>query len=137
MTRTLLDAGPLVAYLSDRDKWHSWAVKQFASLRPPLLTCETVLSEACFLAHRNGGKPADVLRLLQRRTFEIAFDLETEAAAVQTLMDRYADTPMSLADACLVRLSELHRDCRVFTLDSHFQRYRRHGRQLVPLLSPW
>ena len=137
MIATLLDAGPLVAYLNNRDKWHSWAVKQFSSLRPPLLTCEAVLTEACFLAHRNGGKPAKILQLLRRRVFDVAFDLETEAAALESLMERYADTPMSLADACLVRLSELHRDCRVFTLDSHFQRYRRHGRQLVPLLTPW
>jgi len=137
MIATLLDAGPLVAYLSDRDKWHAWAVKQFASLRPPLLTCEAVLSEACFLAQRDGGKPADVLRLLQRGAFQIAFDLETETSALEALMERYADTPMSLADACLVRLSELHRDCRVFTLDSHFSRYRRNARQLIPLLAPW
>lgn len=137
MTATLLDAGPLVAYLSDRDKWHTWAVKQFANLRPPLVSCEAVLSEACFLVRRNGGGAADVLRLLQRRAFEIAFNLETEVLAVETLMRRYADTPISLADACLVRLSELHRDCRVLTLDSHFTRYRRHGRQLIPLLAPW
>lgn len=136
MTVTLLDAGPLVAYLSDRDKWHSWAVNQFSQLRPPLISCESVLSEACFLVRRKGGEPADVLRLLQRQAFVIAFDLETEPIAVETLMRRYSDAPMSLADACLVRLSELHSDCRVFTLDSDFRRYRRHGRQVIPLLSP-
>lgn len=134
---TLLDAGPLVAYLSDRDKWHTWAVRQFSQLRPPLVSCEPVLGEACFLAHRKGGEAADVLRLLHRRAFITDFDLATEAVAVETLMRRYAVTPMSLADACLVRLSELHRECRVFTLDSHFQRYRRQGRQMIPLLSPW
>jgi hypothetical protein len=51
-------------------------------------------------------------------------------------MRRNADTPMSLADACLVRRSGLHADCRVFTLDRDFCRYRRHGRQVIPLLAP-
>jgi predicted nucleic acid-binding protein len=52
-------------------------------------------------------------------------------------MRRYADTPMSLADACLVRLSELNSDCRLLTVDSDFKRYRRHSRQMIPLLAPW
>jgi len=53
------------------------------------------------------------------------------------LLEKYADAPMSLADACLVRLSELHRDSRVLTLDRHFLRYRRLGRSLIPLICPW
>jgi len=52
-------------------------------------------------------------------------------------MQRYANTPMSLADACLVRLSEMHEDCRVLTLDIHFKLYRRYGRSVIPLISPW
>jgi predicted nucleic acid-binding protein len=137
MKRTMLDAGPLVAYLSGRDRNHKWAVSQFAALLPPLVTCEPVLAEACFLVRQNSGRPADVLKLLQRGIFQIGLVVETEAAALECLMDRYADTPMSLADACLVRLSELHADCRVFTLDSDFNRYRRNGRQMIPLLAPW
>jgi predicted nucleic acid-binding protein len=43
---------------------------------------------------------------------------------------------MSLADACLVRLSELHRDSTVFTLDSDFRIYRRHGNKVIPVLMP-
>jgi predicted nucleic acid-binding protein len=70
------------------------------------------------------------------RVIQIAFDVETEAASLEVLMERYSDVPMSLADACLVRLSELHSDCRVLTVDSHFTRYRRHGRQVIPLLMP-
>ena len=54
----------------------------------------------------------------------------------ENLMRRYGDSPMSLADACLVRLSELHSDCQVFTLDAHFRRDRRHGRHVIPLLAP-
>lgn len=137
MTRTLLDSGPLVAFYSTRDRHHQWAFAAFSALPPPLLSCEPVLTEACFLVAQNGGRAAALVRAVREGIIRIAFDLETEALALESLMERYADGPMSLADACLVRLSELHRDCRVFTLDSHFTRFRRHGRQLIPLLSPW
>src|SRR5439155_6268865 len=109
---------------------------QFANLRPPLLTCESVLAEACFLIQRNRGQPADVLQLVQRIVVQVPFDINHEAAAIEKLMRWYADIPMSLADACLVRLSELQPDCRVFTIDRHFRQYRRNGRQVIPLLSP-
>ena len=113
-----MDSGPLVAFFSVRDRFHLWAREQLNALPPPLLTCEPVLTEACFLIHRNGGDPAVILRMIQKGIVRIAVGIETEAPALEKLMSRYADTPMSLADACLVRLSELHSDCRVFTMDS-------------------
>ena len=76
------------------------------------------------------------LQLVQRIVVKVPFDITDEAAAVEKLMRRYADIPMSFADACLVRLSELYADCRVFTIDRHFRQYRRNGRQVIPLLSP-
>jgi predicted nucleic acid-binding protein len=135
--KTLMDSGPLVAFYSTRDRHHKWAFAQLSALRPPLLTCEAVLTEACFLLQRNGGRAAVILRAVREGIVQVAFDLETEAAPLETLMERYANMPMPLADACLVRLSELHRDSRVVTLDSDFTRYRRHGRQVIPLLAPW
>ena len=137
MSRTLLDSGPLVAFFDRRDAWHPWAHEQMGVLEPPLLTCEPVLTEACFLLQRGEGNPTVVLRALQQGTLEVNFDVETEAAALEILMARYADVPMSLADACLVRLSELHQDSRVFTLDRDFRRYRRHARQIIPLVVTW
>jgi predicted nucleic acid-binding protein len=83
MTTILLDAGPLVAYLNSKDRWHSWAVAQFKNLRPPLLTCEAVLAEACFLTSRNRGHPADVLALLNRKVFQNAIDAQAECAALE------------------------------------------------------
>lgn len=133
---TILDTGPLVAWLSDRDEWHRWACEEFARLEPPLLTCEAVLTEACFLYAREGGEPAALMSKVAKGFLQIPFKMADEAAALEVLMRRYADTPMSLADACLVRLSELHRDSRVFTLDRDFKHYRRYGRSVIPLLSP-
>ena len=136
MTRIVVDTGPLVAYFNRRDRWHRWAADQMAALNPPLVTCEPVLTEACFLIQRAGGKPVDLIRKIAQRSLVIGIDLEEDASGIESLMQRYADTPMSLADACLVRLTERISDCRLFTLDSDFEHYRRNGRQVIPLLRP-
>ena len=136
MTRIIVDTGPLVAYFNRHDRWHRWVADQMAALNPPLLTCEPVITEACFLIQRAGGKPADLIRKITQRSLEIGIDLEEDASGIESLMQRYADTPMSLADACLVRLTERFSDCRLFTLDSDFEHYRRNGRQVIPLLHP-
>ena len=136
MTRIIVDTGPLVAYFNRQDRWHRWVADQMAALNPPLLTCEPVITEACFLIQRAGGRPADLIRKITQRSIEIGIDLEEDASGIESLMQRYADTPMSLADACLVRLTERFSDCRLFTLDSGFGRYRRNGRQVIPLLHP-
>lgn len=136
MTRIIVDTGPLVAYFNRQDRWHRWVADQMAALNPPLLTCEPVITEACFLIQRAGGRPADLIRKITQRSLEIGIDLEEDASGIESLMQRYADTPMSLADACLVRLTERFSDCRLFTLDSDFEHYRRNGRQVIPLLHP-
>ena len=136
MTRIIVDTGPLVAYFNRRDRWHRWVADQMAALNPPLLTCEPVITEACFLIQRAGGKPADLIRKITQRSLEIGIDLEEDASGIESLMQRYADTPMSLAGGCLVRLTERFPDCRLFTLDSDFEHYRRNGRQVIPLLHP-
>lgn len=131
-----MDTGPLVAYFNRGDRWHRWVVEQMAALHPPLVTCEPVITEACFLIHRAGGRPEDLIRKLGQRGLEIGIDLEDDASGIESLMRRYADTPMSLADACLVRLTERLPDCRLFTLDADFEHYRRNGRKTIPLLRP-
>ena len=136
MTRIILDTGPLVAYFNSRDTWHLWAVEQMKALAPPLLTCEPVLTEACFLIHRAGGDAAKLVRALREGVLAISLNLQQETVAVEALLTHYADTSMSLADACLVRLAELYADSRIFTVDSDFRHYRRNRRQLIPLLYP-
>jgi predicted nucleic acid-binding protein len=132
----LIDTGPLVAFLNEREEYHAWAVEQVASLSPPLLTCEPVLSEACFLLRKLPRGSDKVLELVVRGLLTIPFRLQDEGAAVAKLLAKYADVPMSLADACLVRMAEQHGRCAVFTLDSDFRQYRKHGRQVIPTLMP-
>jgi uncharacterized protein len=101
-----------------------------------VLTCEAVLAEACFLLRRVSGGREAVLELVERRLLRVALRIEEEAAALLRLLKRYDTVPISLADACLVRMAERLPDGRVMTLDSDFRIYRRHGRQVIPLLLP-
>jgi predicted nucleic acid-binding protein len=132
----VVDAGPIVAWLNARDAQHEWAKGEFGRLKPPLLTCEPVLAEAAFLVQRSGGDPGAVLALVVKGVLRVAISLQDEAAHLHALMRRYREAPMSLADACLVRLSELMDDIAVMTFDTDFRIYRRRGRQVIPILAP-
>ncbi len=130
----LLDTGPLVALLVPKEKHHRWA-QQALRVRTRVLTCEAVLSEACFLL-RKFDKASRALRgMLEDGVLELV-PLSAETAALSKLLERYASVPMSFADASLVRMSELFARSVVATLDSDFRVYRRNGRQVIPLLMP-
>lgn len=136
MNALLLDTGPLVALLSRDDRHHDWACGVLAQQHEPLLTCDAVLSEACFLLRRDGHDPELALRLVERGVVRLAFDLAAEFASVHAMFARYRNVPASLADACLVRMSELHAGARVVTLDADFHVYRRSRGRVVPVLMP-
>ncbi|MBK8477906.1 MAG: PIN domain-containing protein [Opitutaceae bacterium] len=137
MSPVLLDTGPLVALVVGTDARHGWAIDQLKSMAPPLITCEAVIAEACFLLKREKLDPTEVIRLARAGLFEVRFDFGREAAVLQELMTRYRDQPMSFADACLVRLAELHPQSSVWTLDRDFKIYRRNRRSSIPLISPF
>jgi predicted nucleic acid-binding protein len=126
----VVDAGFLVALLSGKDRHHSWAVVQSSQLPLPWRTCDAVLSEAFHLLGGNGR--SGLTALLRREAAVSSFVLEDNMRRVLDLMDKYWSVPMSLADACLVRVTETIRDAVVLTTDSDFRIYRRHGRQVVP-----
>ena len=141
---TLVDTGPLVAFLNRGDAHHDWARAQMERLSAPLLTCEAVLAEAAHILRRvRRGQlplmdrgPTALMELLSRGVVTTPFRLDGEVVRVRELLDRYADVPMSLADACLVRMSEVTPGARVLTLDAHFRVYRRLGRQVIPVVMP-
>jgi uncharacterized protein len=138
MTAWLLDTGPLIAFFDRSDADHSWAKELWAQAPVPMLTCEAVLAEATYLLREHAGLPTEkILALFERKVITVPFHLEEEADPVAHLLEKYHDQGMQLADACLVRMSELKRDCRVFTLDKReFQVYRRFERQVIPLVAP-
>ena len=136
-TKVLLDAGPLIGYLNHKDQHHAWAVECWAALFDPLWTCESVLSEAVFVLQSEGLSTEPILHLVERGILKVEFSLEENRADVFRLLRKYADQPMSLADACLVRMAELSPHCQVLTTDGDFLVYRRHGRHTIPILSPF
>ena len=132
----LLDTGPLVAYLDRRDGYHEWVLTQFHQIRPPQLTCESVLSESLFLLARVPDADRGIMELLTRGVLAVPFRLDEELVAVFGLLARYREVPMSLADACLVRMAELHSSGVVLTTDSDFRVYRKNRRQIIPTIMP-
>ena len=133
----ILDTGPLVALMNVRDRDHHWVREQWERIEPPLLTCEAVVVEACFLARRLGREGEEgVVSLVHRGLLNPLFRLADDAEAVLSLMRRYRNVPMSLADACLVRMSQLHPASPVLTLDRDFTVYRKNRSRRIPLLSP-
>jgi len=130
----LVDAGFVVALLSRRDRHHRWAVSGAPRFPPPWRTCEAALSEAF---HLLGPQGAPALNgLLRRSALVVSFVLADNLEPVLKLIQRYADVPMSLADACLVRMSETFADPVVLTTNADFRIYRRHSRQIVPCVMP-
>ena len=135
MKKIIVDTGPLVALLNSRDTHHAWARATFDDIEPPLWTCEAVISETCFLVRQLKNGADAVLSLIGRGVVKVDFRLSAEIEPVRKLMDKYASVPMSLADACLVRMTEFHARSAVLTLDGDFGVYRRNGRHLVPVIS--
>lgn len=127
----LLDAGPLVAYLDRRDGRHAAARTLLLGVRPPFRTCEAVLTEAAWLLRSLPVAIDAIGTMLRRGAIVVDFSLATEHHSVFALLGRYANVPMSLADACLVRMSELNREAVVLTFDSDFDVYRRFGRERI------
>jgi predicted nucleic acid-binding protein len=123
--------------LSARDHYHDWAKQVFGSVSPPLLTCEPVLTEAWYLLRGSPQGQAALLELVVREIVAPEFRLTEELAAIRRLATRYRDRPVSLADLCLVRMSELHDGAKVITADHDFVVYRKHGRQVIELVAPF
>jgi predicted nucleic acid-binding protein len=130
----LVDTGYLVALLSRRDSHHRWAARQPEHFPVPWSTCEAVVSETFHLLGERGR--GGLAALLERQALIPKFDLGAELQSELSLLQKYGDVPMSLADACLVRMTETFADPVLLTTDTDFRVYRRHSRQVVPCVLP-
>jgi predicted nucleic acid-binding protein len=132
---TVCDTGPIVAYLNRNDPQHDWAVAVMKQLRPPLLTCEAVLTEAAYFLRDDGVDVDPLFRMLERAALLIDFDMSAHWPRMRTLMRRYGN--MDLADASVVVMSEVHARSQVLTLDAKdFGIYRRNDRQVIRFIAP-
>jgi predicted nucleic acid-binding protein len=121
----LLDTGPLVALLSKNDANHDRARQMFSACAPPFLSCESVLAEACFLMRKvHAAGPAEVVALGARGVFTIAMSVGEHWTSIEQLLRKYSSQPISLADACLIRCAEIHKEPRIATFDNDFNVYK-------------
>lgn len=130
----IIDTGPLVALINNREQYHSWSIQEVANLAYPFFTCEAVISEACFILRDFYGGEDAVMSLLNTGLIQISFRLSDEIGTVRELMKRDQNVPMSLADACLVRMSEFINGSSVLTLDSDFRVYRKNKNEMMDVI---
>lgn len=136
MRRVVLDTGPLVAILDADERHHLWAVAQLRGMEAPLLTCEAVLAEACYLLRRTPEALRGIEGFCRSGALDVRFRFAEHHDRVLALMRKYRDVPMSFADACLVCLVEQTEGAAVFTLDSDFRLYRQMRRRQIPVVMP-
>ena len=124
MMPALLDAGPIVALLDRTDKDHLRCAKLLADFEAPLVTCEAVITEACYLLRDVRNGPTWVLENIERGVFLVSHRITERAGFLSRLIKKYADVPMDLADACLVDMASETGCGRILTLDDDFRVYR-------------
>jgi predicted nucleic acid-binding protein len=132
----IVDTGPLVAFLDRSERHHEWVAERVRELDAPLLVCEPVLAEAMYLLSRSTPAQDALFTLLQNGALRVSFAVQDHVAELRSLMRKYDDTPMSLADACIVRMAEQNDRHRVLTLDADFLVYRKHGREPLDVIHP-
>jgi len=132
----IVDTGPIVASLNRRDAHHDWTVQQLKEIEPPLLTCEAVLSEAYFLLRHTPNGKHRVLEMVEKGIISLPFHLAAEVVPITAYLRKYADVPISLADACLVRMAELWNASSILTFDGDFLVYRKNSNQVIETIMP-
>lgn len=135
-TRIVVDTGIIVAFINKRDTFNEWVSDQLGMIEAPLYTCEAVITEACFLVQKINDGFKVIFDLMERNLIIIDFSLNKEVNTLKKLMLRYSNVPMSFADACLVRMLELHDKSKILTLDNDFNIYRKTNRHVIQTIMP-
>jgi predicted nucleic acid-binding protein len=120
----LLDTGVIVALLDRSEKLHQACADAVQELEAPLITCEAVIAESCYLLRNLAGAPETVIENVAAGIFQVAFQLSREAAGVKQVLRKYRDRKIDLADACLIRLADEFGIGDILTLDQDFAIYR-------------
>ncbi|MEO8505423.1 MAG: PIN domain-containing protein [Acidobacteriota bacterium] len=124
----LTDAGPLVAIIDSTERAHEDCVRVLRAERSPLGTVWPAFTEAMYLLGPSSRAQQALWEMVACGALTFLSLDETDAPRMRELMRQYADLPMDLADAALVRVGERERLRRVFTLDKKdFQVYRPKG----------
>lgn len=124
MKPVLLDTGVIVALLDRSESSHEACAETVRSLESPLVTCEAVIAESCYLLRNLPGAPEAVIENVVAGIFQLPFQLSREAAGIKQILRKYRDRRIDLADACLIRLADEFETPDILTLDKDFQIYR-------------
>ena len=120
----LLDTGAIVALLDPTDSFHQRCADAMADLGAPLVTCEAVIAESCYLLRRLPGAGEAVIDNVIAGVFQIPSQLAETARDVRRIMSKYHDREIDLADACLIHLASSFATGDILTLDRDFEVYR-------------
>jgi predicted nucleic acid-binding protein len=120
----LLDTGVIVALLDRSEMRHADCVTAIEGLERPLVTCEAVIAESCYLLRGFPGAAETILENVERGVFQIPFQLSRSAAAVRAITRKYRDSRADFADACLIHLASELNTGDILTLDRDFESYR-------------
>jgi len=132
----LVDTSVIVALLDRSERHHARCVAVMEGLERPLVTCEAVIAESCYLLRGLPGAADTILENVERGVFQIPFQLSRAASPVRGTLRKYRDLAPDLADACLVQLAEELDTGDILTLDRDFESYRWRRNRAFHLLVP-
>jgi uncharacterized protein len=132
----ILDAGPLSAALNPNDPLHEWAENELQNSSAAFITCEAVIAETAYFLSKWRRGIGVLLNIVNSAPIQFPFSYAQNRDEITYLIEKYANVPMSFADACLVRLSELYPDAPILTFDSDFLIYRRNKNEALPVVIP-
>jgi len=125
----LVDAGPLVALVDADDQYHSRCAAALETFREPMATVWPPLTEAMYLLTDLPHAQEVLWEMVERGALQLLSLDAGDAPRIRELMRKYANRPMDLADAALLRVAEREGIRKIFTVDRRdFSVYRLHGR---------
>jgi len=136
MEPVLLDTGVIYALLNKRESRHEECLKAIRELYRPIVTCEAVIVESCFLLSKYPQGIEVLLTNVRSGLFRIPFRIAKSSFEVLDLLRKYRDTPASFADACLIAMANELGTGDILTLDSDFKHYRWRRNRAFNLLIP-
>lgn len=124
MKPVLLDTGVIVSLLDSSEYRHLACIEAIQSCAAPLVTCEAVIAESCYLLRKQRGAAERILESVVSGAFQIPFQLASQASEIQRILRRYRDREVDFADACLIHMANELRSGEILTLDRDFEIYR-------------
>jgi uncharacterized protein len=133
----LLDTGVIVALFDRSERRNAECVAAINSTGAPLITCEAVIAESCYLLRDFRGAAERIMENIASGAFQIGLQLSRNAAAIRRILRQYRDRKIDFADACLIHLANELRTGEILTLDSDFEIYRWSGNRRFDPLIPY